>query len=379
MEEWSVHHLFEEAEKSLGTEKAISLQQYSLKLRKKNVPVLFTLNHLAKITETDYHFLRGTVERKREGANYRLFAIKKRSGGRRFIHAVCGKLLTVQQFINSEILQHISPHPASFAFHSSGGIRNCAQCHCRANWLFHFDLADFFHGINEIHVFNIFSHLGYRRLLSFELARLCTTTHLPARLRHLLKINRRDAERMPYWPRAKVGVLPQGAPTSPMLGNLAAKNLDFFLESFATRNGLVYTRYADDITLSASKLMPTLSIGKIRQQVSTIISHSGFIENKRKTRIAGPGSRKMVLGLLVDADKPRINKETYHRIERHLYAAAKYGVTETADHEGFDSAFGFYNHLAGLVAFVKDVDRRRWENFNSQFSQLSVPWLLPDA
>lgn len=81
--------------------------------------------------------------------------------------------------------------------------------------------------MNEIDVFRIFEHLGYRKLLSFELSRLCTTTHLPKYLKRLLHIRKAfRKEHMPYKVTAIAGVLPQGAPTSPMLSNLAAEKLD---------------------------------------------------------------------------------------------------------------------------------------------------------
>ncbi|HOH30365.1 MAG TPA: reverse transcriptase family protein, partial [Candidatus Hydrogenedentes bacterium] len=340
------------------------------------LPVIFTLNHLAEITEVDYRTLRATVERKREWANYRMFAIKKRSGGRRHIHAVSGKLFSVQQFINSEILQRIPSHPNSFAFHRDGGIRSCAASHCGARWLFQYDLTDFFYDVTEVDVYRIFVSLGYRNLLSFELSRLCTTVRLPKRLEHQnrLLFIRRVPDDMPYRTLPLTGVLPQGAPTSPMLSNLAAKALDESLSAFALNNGFVYTRYADDITLSTVNLSRDKSIGEIHRQVVHMIHRSGFRANRKKTRIAGPGSRKVVLGLLVDGDIPRLSKEMYKRIDRHLHAAVKYGLAETAEHEGFESAFGLYNHLSGLVAFVKDVDTERWREFQGRMTEIVCPW-----
>ena len=376
METWSVHHLFEKAEETLGTEKASDLQRYAQRLRNEGLPVIFTLNHLAKITGVDYRILRTTVERKREAANYKMFPIMKRSGKRRFIHAVSGKLLSVQQFINSEILQKTIPHPSSFAFHSDGGIRKCAASHCGARWLFQFDLMDFFYDVTEVDVFRIFDTLGYHKLLAFELARLCTTTHLPKHLKRLLHSQRDDDGIMPYRVDKIAGVLPQGAPTSPMLSNLAARKLDESLSTFAFDNGFVYTRYADDITFSTVNLSRDKTIGEIYRQIVSLIRRSGFKENRNKTRIAGPGSKKIVLGLLVDGERPRLSREMYHRIDRHLYAAAKFGLAETAEHEGFESAFGFYNHLSGLVAFVKDVDEIRWSEFHMRMSAIKSPWVI---
>ena len=393
METWSTHQLYHEAAASLGAGAATQLGLYAQQLVSRRVAVVFTLGHLAKITGTGHAMLHNSVERKRESANYRMYAVKKRSGGRRFIHSVCGDLFRVQQFINQEILQKCQPHPSSFAFHPSGGIRRCAAMHCCARWLFQFDLTDFFYDVTEIDVYRIFHGLGYRPLLAFELARLCTTTHLPKGQKRLLYHQRRrvfplpvpangppnsDAGR-PYPDRnGCMGVLPQGAPTSPMLSNLAATALDESLHGFAVENGFVYTRYVDDITISASDLPSARMIGGLQRRIVSLIRKSGFRENIEKTRVAGPGSKKVVLGLLVDGAEPRLSRETYHRIDRHLHAASKYGLADTAAHEGFDSAYGFFNHLSGLVAFVKDVDLRRWEYFSTRLSQIPPPWTASD-
>lgn len=385
MEAWSIHHLSQAAEPTLGKASAQQLKGYAQKLIRKNLPVIFTLRHLAKIVGVDYQLLRATAERRRESANYRMFAIKKRSGGRRFIHQVSSQLFITQKFINSEILQRLTPSSASYAFHSSGGIRNCASAHCGARWLFQYDLKDFFYSISEKNVYAVFVRAGYRPLLAFELARICTTTHLPQSLHSLLKesdnlwIDGQNWVKYEIYSRyAKlIGVLPQGAPTSPMLSNLAAFVLDEKLTDFADAYGLTYTRYADDITLSVSNDLPErMSVGDIHRTIVGIIRKSGFRENEKKTRVAGPGSKKLVLGLLVDGEIPRISKETYKRIDRHLYAALKFGLVEVAKYEKFDSPMGFYNHLCGLVAFVKDVDPHRWTEFNDRLSKIPSPWAL---
>ena len=371
METWSAHQLFKKASSKLDNISAQKLVKYYQNLQSQNLPVIFTLRHLSKITNTNYLVLRKTIMRRRELANYRMFSIKKRSGGWRYIHQVNKELFKVQQFINSEILQKIQPHPASFAFHSNGGIKRCALKHCGARWLFQYDLKDFFYTINEKNVYDIFHNQGYRSLLAFELAKICTTTRLPKCLQkyitsHAYCVNYK------FYDNHMLGILPQGAPTSPMLSNLATFKLDTLLTNLAKKHDLVYTRYADDITFS-TYLDKRKEKFKIHRDIIKTIIESGFIINNKKTRIAGPGARKIVLGLLVDGDRPRIPKETYKRIERLLYASNKYGLIETAKHENFDTPYGFYNHISGLMSFVKDVDYERWKYLNSLFSNIRNP------
>lgn len=157
METWSAHQLYREAEPRLGPEPASRLQKYAQALMDAGLPVVFSLGHLSRMTHVSYRTLRDTVDRRRESANYRMFAVGKRSGGLRFIHAVSGELLSAQRFINKEILQKVTPHPAAFAFHPSGGIRACAATHCSAQWLFHFDLSDFFYHVTEADAYRVFA------------------------------------------------------------------------------------------------------------------------------------------------------------------------------------------------------------------------------
>jgi RNA-directed DNA polymerase len=389
METWSTHHLYHEAVAVHDVDTATEIRRYAQNLISKGFPVVFSLEHLSRITRVSYAMLRATVERKREAANYRMFAVSKRSGGRRFIHAVTGELQIIQRFINQEILQKCRMHPASYAFHPSGGIRKCAAQHCGARWLFQFDLSDFFYAVTEAQAFKVFQEMGYRELLAFELARLCTTTRLPRNKWMYLK-PQKSRNRSPILrvgsttdgrPYSKssgcLGVLPQGAPTSPMLSNMAAARLDESLAFMADNWGFVYTRYADDITISAVDLPKGLEVREILYRIVDCIRKAGFKENREKLRIARPGSKKVVLGLLVDGPEPRISRETYKRIDRHLHASEKYGLAATASHEGFDSAFGFFNHLSGLVRFVHDVDLKRWAEFSERLARIEVPWQIP--
>jgi len=371
METWSVHTLYKKSLSVLGEEKAKNIKLYAQHLINAGLPVIFSLRHLSYITNVEYSLLRNTVLRKRESSNYEVYPIRKKSGGLRFIHAVRTELMKVQQFINTELLQKIKPHHASFAFHADGGIKKCAIKHCNARWLFKFDLKNFFYDVNEIDVYKIFISLGYRKLLSFELARLCTTIHFPKKFINLLihKVTNCDYPYPEY--NEKIGVLPQGAPTSPMLANLAAINIDEALLNYSQKFGFVYTRYADDITISARDIPSNLSIDTIHNQIVKIIFDQGFKVNTKKTSIARPGSRKVVLGLLVDGELPRISKKTYKRIDRLLYASEKYGIEKTAKNEKFRSAFGFMNHLTGLIAYVKDVDTERWEHFQNRMVSLN--------
>lgn len=375
---WSTHHLVQNASLSLGEESAANLGVYISHLRERGVAPVATLGHLAQIVGVEYSFLRSTVQRNRERSNYKVFFIGKRNGGDRLIHSVTSKLFLIQRFVNDEILQKIQPHQASYAFHPSGGIRKCANVHCGARWLFSFDISNFFYQINEIDVYEIFREIGYTQLLSFELSRLCTTIYLPS-LKHRKYLWNKNfhTSKIDYSiynnVSQRIGCLAQGSPTSPMLSNLAARGLDESLNDLAKRHGLVYTRYADDLVFSSgSELNRSSSVGRIRSEILNEVRGFNFEPNLKKTRIAGPGTRKVVLGLLVDGPEPRLTKAFRKKIERHLYIATKFGIKDAAEHEKFRSAHGYYNYIRGLIGYVKDVDETRWNKYKQQFDQCKL-------
>ena len=287
------------------------------------------------------------------------------------VHAVADGLLRVQKYLNAHVLQGgcVAPHASAYAFTSSGGARACAQRHCGARWLLRFDIEDFFFRIDELTVRAMFEELGYSSTEAFWLSRLCTTTNLPARQRnryclgpatdrHLGEVSDTEGAR------GVLGVLPQGAATSPALSNLVCRSLDRRMTSLARSRRMTYTRYADDMILSSKHDLGRRSdLPNIHRAVRRTISAEGFSLNDRKTWTSSPGARKVVLGLLVDGASPRLTRRMRDRIDRLLYACEAHGTTDVAFHEGFRTASGFVHHLSGLVAYAGDVDPERAAGF----------------
>lgn len=90
----------------------------------------------------------------------------------------------------------------------------------------------------------------------------------------------------------------QGIPTSPIIANLAAINLDNKLKSLCkSLKGVVYTRYADDLSFSFNNYSyyETLKNG-----VPEIIAQEGFILNDNKTRLQdGTHFNRIITGITV--------------------------------------------------------------------------------
>ncbi|WP_058633019.1 reverse transcriptase domain-containing protein [Microbacterium oxydans] len=152
------------------------------------------------------------------------------------------------------------------------------------------------------------------------------------------------------------GVLPQGAPTSGALANAVGFRLDTMLQKIADANGLVYTRYSDDLTFSSPASFNRAVVPKLVAQVEKSISLSGFQVHKKKTRLVPPGARKIVLGLLLMDRDVRLVPEFRSRIDNHIRCVGKFGPGAHAASRRFDSALSMINYVDGCLAFALDIE-----------------------
>lgn len=333
------------------------------------LPAILTLGHLAKRTGVDYVVLRGLVTGFCSHP-YRHFKIRKRVAGPkeniryRNISVPTPNLYRVQRWIAAHVLRSVPVHEASHAFSPGSNIVKCAEKHCGAKWMIKLDILDFFGSISEMQAYRVFLSLGYQPLVSFEMGRLCT--HHPkhdmppdyvssrfqipsSRVKNRNRVI--ESYNHPY-----MGSLPQGAPTSPMLANLAMRDVDEKISAIASRFGLSYTRYSDDLTFSTRNDFDRQQASLLIHEIAKLLIKRGLMLNRQKTAVIPPGARKIVLGLLVDGDQPRLSRSFKDRIRQHLYYLEKFGPDQHVSKRGFDSIGGFFRHLKGLIDFAHMIE-----------------------
>lgn len=206
---------------------------------------------------------------KKTNAHYRTFSIPKKSGGYRQISSPRTYLKVVQWWILDNILKSQKFDECVTAFVSGCSPMRNAQRHVGSSHLLCIDLTNFFPSISKERVIEIWRSLGYGEAVSEQLGALCTLE----------------------------GKLPQGAPTSPLLANLAAAELDKKLKIVSSSVGYNYTRYADDITFSSQHPIPVEFV----KSVSDVVSACGFEVNKKKTRFVGKGGAMEVTGYIINS------------------------------------------------------------------------------
>lgn len=322
-------------------------------LRLEGSTELLTLKHLAQQSGVDWGLLRSVVERRR--SPYREIQIPKRSGGYRVLHAPSDPLRQVQRWILDNVLPAMGPrHPNSYAYSSEVSTIDCARRHVGATWLIKADIHDFFPSVTEREVYRLFRGLNYSSLLSFELARICTWPR-KLRLKESERPPRQFSEELPYMP-LRQGRLPQGAPTSGALANEAMRGADERLSLLALRNGLVYTRYSDDMVFSGRGRFSRASGAELLGEIRKVLASSGFSIHQRKSQLIPPGARKVVLGVLLTGQSVAVLPEQRRMLGVYLHGVKKYGLLEFVAHRGFESPVAFINHLYGWFSYLSQID-----------------------
>ena len=236
-------------------------------------------------------------------------------------------------------------------------------------------MEDFFHTVTEGKVSAVFFGLGYPRLMAFELARLTTMPIESPALR------RDPTKRWPsilYYHSEYEGVLPQGAPTSPMLSNLVMRSLDERLITLAAQQGMRYTRYADDLAFSCGKGRNRVHLERFKRLVLAELSREGFKHNRRKTVIRGPGTRRIVLGMLVDGPRPKLPREFKDILRQHLHylSSPAYGPSKHARNRR-TSVSGIYHHVRGLIGWAMSVEPDYGRCLLAEFNAVLWPPVQP--
>lgn len=326
-----------------------------------------TLAQLAHATATPEALLRELVARRADP--YRVFMVRKRSGGRRAICVPCPELMHLQRFIHRSVLQtptalaQLGDEVTAYRPGASH-IGNAAR-HAGARWMLKLDLKHFFESVSERQVWHVFRRLGYAPQTALWLTRLCTRV-LP------LPDDRRWHRRSLRWvPAARgargaddhprvMGHLPQGAPTSPMLANLACVALDAQLRGIAQRHALTYTRYADDLCFSSPAARPAVAdraaTSALIAAVARAVGEHGFGLRQLKTQVAGPGARRIVTGLSVAGEQPRLPRARKDALRQALHHIARHGLRSHCDRIGQRDPVAYLGRLAGQIRYLRAIE-----------------------
>lgn len=257
--------------------------------------------HLAKIEE-----------------GYRPFTLPKAGrNSERVIAAPAEELKLVQRGIKI-LLESLPVSSAAHGFRRGRSIVTAAKVHLNARVTLNVDLEDFFHTITAPQVRRTlrefltaqvtYSMWGVPDYLGNDIADVITT----------LATRQVGGER----------ILPQGAPTSPILANIIARPFDEAVQKIVARHPRwMYTRYADDLCISAEEEIDET----FRDRILELVREFGFRPHPGKISINSTfsGSKHYTqklefMGLVLDhhTKTVRIDRKRLRGFRELIHAAA---------------------------------------------------------
>jgi hypothetical protein len=290
--------------------------------------------------------------------------LPKKNGPPRLAEEPKPRLKEIQRRILHEILDFAPVHPCAHGFVRKRSALSAAQIHASEAVVAVFDLRDFFLRTETARVHSVFRSLGYPSAVAFLLTGLCLNRTprwvfgmLPVEKRHDCETRRRY----------EALHLPQGAPASPALANLAARTLDLRLHGLARILGANYTRYADDLAFSGDRAF-SAKLDALLHRVEAIAGDEGFALNARKTRVMRRGCSQRVLGIVVN-EHINVPRAAYDELRAILHNCRR-GGPELANRAGLPR---FREHLEGRVAWIEAINPVRGAKLRRAFGEIAWP------
>jgi hypothetical protein len=290
--------------------------------------------------------------------HYRYAWIPKPTGGTRLVEAPKPRLRIAQRRILDGILAHIPPHDSAHGFRAGRSVITFAQRHVGHDVVLRVDLQAFFTSVFGARVIGILRTAGYPEEVSRTLAALCTHRTPSDVLATAANHDPLDHARL------RTPHLPQGAPTSGALANLAAYRLDVRVAGLASKLGVTYSRYADDLVLSGDRELaraaPTLVA-----RLAAIAAEEGFSLNFRKTRVMTQSARQRITGIVVN-EKLGAPRAEVERLRAILHNCRRHGPAT----QNRDGHADFRSHLRGRIAWINSLDPRKGARLQAIFDQV---------
>ncbi len=267
--------------------------------------------------------------------HYKTYRIPKKNGQYRLIEDPEKKLKTIQRNLNHylQAWYYTVKAPAVHGFCISAndeepkGIFSNAMAHIGKPYLINIDMQDFFHQVTYNDIY---------KSLAVILKKANNQTIKT--IAQLTTYNQR---------------LPMGAPTSPVLANICSQQLDDTLLNVCNKTGLTYTRFADDLSFSATKPITKLD----RTILETTIVQQGFNINHSKTKLYNQNDIKIVTGLVLKENAVAL-PDTY--LPQLINEIEKYNTTKQVEYR-YQTGMSnkklklFEQELMGKINFAETI------------------------
>lgn len=320
------------------------------------LPPLQSIEELAKAMNTSVGMIRYLAYNRivSKTSHYKRFYIPKKTGGKRLISTPMPRLKQAQYWILENILNKLTLNDAAHGFVKKRSIVSNALPHVKAEVVINIDMKDFFPSITYPRVKGIFQSFGYSEQIAIVFALMCTEADS----------DQIELDGETYYASGTERFLPQGAPTSPALTNILCRKLDARLKGLSKKLGFAYTRYADDLTFSASG-EAVANVKMLMGFIKKIVREEKLEIHPDKVRILRKGSRKEVTGIVVN-DRPSVDARELDRFRSLLFQIEKDGLAG----KHWNNSNNILASIKGYASFVAMVDPIKGQVFKERVAKI---------
>lgn len=295
------------------------------------------LNELSTALDLNPDYVKNVIAKSH--FSYKIFYIPKRTGGTRTIYQPSAELKTLQYWLVYNVFSKFPVSASACAYCHGRSILDAARKHLTNNYILHMDIKNFFESITARHLQNLLENApDTANIHTFDLksADVISSIQNICLYKNHLTI---------------------GAVSSPILSNIIFYETDLQIEKYCTDNNYIYTRYADDIYISSKHFLSQ----DVCKCLATILDHSGFKVNTKKTRFMSRKHRQTITGLTLTTDRQlSIGKRRMRALKKELYIALK-SLPAIDEKERL--------RIKGYLSFLKSVDYVYCNNLINKYAK----------
>jgi hypothetical protein len=262
-------------------------------------------------------------------SRYKTYTIPKRSGGGvRTIAQPSRELKDIQRYLAFETLAKLPIHVSATAYIKGKNIRSNALAHAKNRVILKLDFQDFFHSISFPDLADALTRAPDTEVSSQDWQVL---------------------ERALFWHNRQTGALclSIGAPSSPFVSNAVMYQFDVTVSEIAQRHNAIYTRYADDISISADTVEELQLVQTAVNNAVANLAHPRLQFNTRKTGIYTKAGRRIITGLIITP----VGRVSLGRKRKRQISAAVHHILV-----GTDRSNEHLSKTRGWLAFASSVE-----------------------
>lgn len=275
---------------------------------------------------------------------------------KRTIYKPSPKLKEFHHFLSGFLLEYLPvDQSVSFAYRKGATLLQAVAPHAYSRAFFQTDLERFFDSIT--------SDLIRLVLDQAETPVLDLTEHID-HIVSLLTIN---------------GKLPIGYSTSPILSNACLLGFDRRLAAISNERQWIYTRYADDIIISAGDRLAVEDASHVIESCLLAELGDGFTLNQSKTRLTTIGRKVKLLGLIIlPTGAIAIDRDVRNRIETwlHFYVKDRSRLAKIFQEERNEGMEEGLQRLSGLISYAHTADPVYLERLRAKFGNTVIDSFL---